>query len=94
MCDFSLGQINAVNEIFPECNIHCCFFHFSQCIWKKFKENKLCGKGTYESNKELLFNIQVMCFIKREKIDEYYKQLKKIYKQDKYTFIISKNSPI
>lgn len=70
------------------------FFHFSQCIWKKFKENKLCGKGTYESNKELLFNIQVMCFIKREKIDEYYKQLKKIYKQDNYTFIISKNSPI
>ena len=84
----------SINEIFPECNVHCCFFHFSQCIWKKFKENRLCGKGTYESNKELLFNLQVMCFINCEKIDEYYKQLKKFYKQDKYTLLLGIKFPI
>ena len=84
MCDFSLGQINAVRVVYPECRIHCCFFHFSQAIWRKFKENRLCGQNTYEDNNELLFNIQIMCFMKRDKIDNFYKQLKKIYNKEKY----------
>ena len=57
MCDFSLGQINALKAVFPEVQIHCCFFHFSQAIWSNFKKNELCGLGTYEKNSELLFNI-------------------------------------
>ena len=47
---------------------------------------ELCVKGTYEKNSELLFNIQIMCFMKRDKIDSFYKQLKKIYKENKYKF--------
>ena len=41
-------------------------------------------KGTYEKNSELLFIIQMICFMKRDKIDGFYKQLKKIYKENKY----------
>ena len=84
MCVFSMGQINAIRDIYPECKIHCCFFHFSQAIWRKFKENKLCGKGAYVENNELLYNIQIMCFMKLDKLDNFYKQLKKVYHKDKY----------
>ena len=50
MYDFSLGQINALKTVFPENQLHCCFFHFSQAIWSNFKKNELCGQGTYEKN--------------------------------------------
>lgn len=29
MCDFALSQINAAKEIFPDCSILCCYFHYS-----------------------------------------------------------------
>lgn len=44
MCDFTLGQIKALKEIYPDIQIHCCFFHFSQAICHHFKKNNLCGK--------------------------------------------------
>lgn len=70
---YSLGQIKAVKEIFQETQILCCFFLFLHTIWHRFKAYSLCGKGTYEKNSELLFNIQMMCFMKRDKIDGFYK---------------------
>ena len=47
MCDFALGQINALKKVFPDVQLHCCFFH-------DFKKNDLCGTGTYEKNSKLL----------------------------------------
>ena len=32
MCDFALGQINAFKKVFPDVQLHCCFFHFSQAF--------------------------------------------------------------
>jgi len=84
MVDFNTAQLKAIKDIFPECKLHTCFFHFSQAIWKNFKKNNLCGKNTYESNSELLFNIQIMAFIKRDKIDKFYKEIKQKYKNSKY----------
>ena len=66
MCDFSLAQINSVKKIFSDCKIHCCFFHFSQCIWNKFRKYNLCGINTYKDNSNLLFNIQLLCFIEKK----------------------------
>lgn len=83
MVDFALGQIKAINSVFPEYQIHSCFFHFSQSIWKNFKKYNLCGKGTYEDNYELLFNIQILCFIERERISNFYKLIVKKYKDKK-----------
>ena len=84
MCDFSLSQINACKSVFPNTLIHCCFFHFSQCIWNKFKKYNLCEKGSYKDNYTLLFNIQLMCFMKRENINRFFKELKKKYCGSKY----------
>ncbi len=85
MVDFNIAQIKAVKEIFPDCKLHTCFFHFSQAIWKNFKKNNLCGKNTYERNSELLFNIQILAFIKRDKIENFYKEIKQNYRNNKFS---------
>ena len=84
MVDFNTAQLKAIKDIFPDCKLHTCFFHFSQAIWKNFKKHNLCGKNTYEKNSELLFNIQIMAFINRDKIDKFYKDIKQHYKNNKY----------
>ena len=77
MSDFRMSQIKAIQKCFPHCNIHGCFFHFSQSIWRNFKKYGLGGKGTYSRNHELLLNLQTLCFIEKEKIDKIYRQIKK-----------------
>ena len=77
MSDFSIGQIKACQKIFPNCLFNGCFFHWTQSIWKKFQDYGLRGKGTYIFNITLLFNLQVLCFIKRDKVPSLYKKIKK-----------------
>ena len=84
MCDFNKSQIKAIQTIFPETKIHCCFFHFSQAIWKNFRKHGLCGKGTYNSNSELLFNLQILCFIEKKNIINFYKKINNNFKEEKY----------
>ena len=79
MYDFRISQINAAKQIFPHCNLHCCFFHYSQAIWSNFKKYQLCGKGTYGENSELLFNLQLLCFIKKDKVEKLFDMIKKKY---------------
>ena len=64
MCDFDKGQILSINKVFPNRLLNCCFFHFLQIMWMKFKKYKMRGKWTYDCIYSLLFNIQLLCFIK------------------------------
>ena len=84
MVDFNHSQIVAINNIFKNALIHGCFFHFSQAIWRRFRKYGLCKKGSYEQNSELLFNIQLMAFMDRKKIDNFYKKFTKKYKEEKF----------
>ena len=84
MCDFRISQIKAVKYNFPRSNIHCCFFHYSQALWKHFMKYGLGGKNTYLDNSELLFNLQLLCFIDIENIEDFYKKIVKTYKENKY----------
>ena len=71
------SPIKLINEIFPRCNIHGCFFHFSQGLWNHFRKYGLCGKNTYLNNSELLFNLQILCFIPLEEVEDFYNKKKK-----------------
>ena len=76
MWDFNLAQIKVIQNLFPEYKLNTCFFNFSQAIWRNFKKYQLTGKNTYDNNRKLLFNIQIMNFIERDKIDKYFIELK------------------
>ena len=77
MCDFAKGQIIDANKIFPNSLLNCCFFHFSQIIWRKFKFYGMTGKGNYEFNSTLLSNIQLLCFIKPEWVNYFFNKIRK-----------------
>ena len=77
MCDFAKGQIIAANKIFPNSLLNCCFFHFSQIIWRKFKFYGMTGKVNYEFNSTLLSNIQLLCFIKPEWVNYFFNKIRK-----------------
>ena len=38
LTDFKFGCINAFNNVFPNAEKRGCYFHFSQCIWKKIQK--------------------------------------------------------
>ncbi|XP_067667517.1 uncharacterized protein [Haliotis asinina] len=33
--DFEIAAINAIETVFPNCNIRGCYFHFTQALWRK-----------------------------------------------------------
>jgi hypothetical protein len=35
--DFEIGVVSALNQVFPECQVNGCVFHFSQSIWRKLQ---------------------------------------------------------
>ena len=85
MVDFNLAQINGLKNIFGNnISIHACFFHYSQAIWRNFLKYGLCNKNSYTSNAELLFNLQILSFIDRNKFKDLYKKITKKYSSNKY----------
>lgn len=32
--DFEQGELNAIRQIWPRCQIHACFFHLNQSMWR------------------------------------------------------------
>ena len=88
MCDFRTSQIKAAKRIFPHANIHCCFFHYSQALCNNMKKYNLCGERTYAQNAELLFNLQILCFIKKEKVEYLFEKITKKYKQNLFKIFL------
>ena len=43
MCDLRISPIKSIQNIFPRCSIHCCFFYYSQALWKHFMKYGLGG---------------------------------------------------
>jgi len=91
MCDFAKGQIIAAKKIFPNSLLNCCFFHFSQIIWIKFKFYGMAGKGKYEFNLTLLFNIQLLCFIKPDLVKYLYNKIKKKFDVKQFFIYFNRN---
>lgn len=92
MVDFNMAQINGLKNIYGNnILIHECFFHFSRAIWRNFKKNGLYYKNSYAVNSELLFNLQLLSFIDRAKIKDFYIKITKKYSENKYKkFLIIK----
>ena len=62
--DFEKAFLNACSTVFPGVPMYCCFFHFSQNMWRKIQEIGL--SKTYladESIRKLLKLPQILAFV-------------------------------
>src|SRR5262249_33922791 len=54
--DFEIAFMNASREVFPNCIIHGCLFHFTQSIWRQVVNRGL--KVAYSDNEKIKSKIQ------------------------------------
>lgn len=76
MVDFEQAAINAASNEFPGC-----FFHFTQCIWRKIQNLGLQTK--YNSDPVFALNMRklaALAFVPVEKVSDSFQKLKKILK--------------
>lgn len=72
--DFDYSQIKALYNcalFSSRPSIIPCLFHFSQAIIKKFKGLKIYNKFSNNRAYELLWNLDISCFIDVKKIEDY-----------------------
>jgi hypothetical protein len=61
LTDFELSMIQAIKREFPVAENKGCFFHFSQCIWRKIQSSGL--KIDYEANSEVALKFKMLAAI-------------------------------
>jgi hypothetical protein len=57
MTDFEKSAINAFHEVFPNSNQRGCFFHLSQCLWRRIQQTEELAKK-YGTDTEFASNIR------------------------------------
>lgn len=50
MIDMEQAVVSAVSDMFTECWITFCFFHFRQSIWRWIQANGMCSRYSHENN--------------------------------------------
>lgn len=59
--DFELAYIRAFEDSFPDCSIHGCYFHHTQCIWRCIQGNGLQHK--YQNDEEFALEVRKLTAI-------------------------------
>ncbi|KAL5240143.1 hypothetical protein ACI65C_007553 [Semiaphis heraclei] len=56
--DLELTAINAFTYVYPSCKITACFFHVSQCLWRKIQQEGL--QTLYSTNVDFAVNAKML----------------------------------
>lgn len=75
--DFEAAAISAISGEFPEAEIHGCFFHFSQSIWRNIQKLGLSTK--YAADADFAWQLRqltAIAFVPPEKVRDAFKTLK------------------
>ena len=57
--DFQLSFLNAIAKVFPGVQVQGCYFHFSQCIWRKIQKYPEIVKR-YIENDDYALNLRLL----------------------------------
>jgi len=82
MMDFEKPSRKAIKDIFPECNLMGCFFHFSKALWNKAKKKGLLKKEYFKKTYTLIFSLKIYIFIRESEKEEYLKEIKNYFKEN------------
>lgn len=84
MIDFEQATMREAGKAFPEAQIHGCFFHFSQCIWRKIQQCRLASK--YSEDAEFAMEMRYfasLAFLPSEKVIESFSAIKGFMKMER-----------
>lgn len=74
--DFEMSFIKAFECVFPECDIHGCYFHWCQCVWRHIQS---CGmQERYQNDQTFSYHIRkllALSFVKPDDVKRYYETL-------------------
>lgn len=74
--DFEMAVINSVRTNFPQAEIHGCYFHFTQSVWRHVQSIGL--QIPYTSDEDFAFQIRLLialAFVPKENVVEAYDEL-------------------
>lgn len=76
MTDFEMAAINAIHNIFPMAETHCCLFHFAQNVWRHIQSVGL--QTIYNEDEEFAFNLRLLialAFVPIDDVEKAYAEL-------------------
>lgn len=82
--DFEIGLINAVQEIIKPSKLIGCFFHYTQCLWRKANEMGLRKKEKKLMTMQLILSCQFLCFVSFDRIFTIWNQIKENFSPLKF----------
>ena len=56
--DYEVATINALQDVFPDTHVHGCFYHLSQCVYRRVQANGL--QQSYTRDNELSLQIRMI----------------------------------
>lgn len=74
--DFEMAAINAIKENFPMAEIHGCFFHLGQSVWRHVQTVGL--QKPYQDDPDFAFNIRLLlslAFVPTDNVLDAYEEL-------------------
>ena len=73
MSDFEIALRRSIKEVFPNCILDGCFFHYTKLLWKHAKILGLCKKNEIKNTKIFLFLLKLYPYIKLDEKKNFFK---------------------
>ncbi|KAL4499091.1 hypothetical protein ABPG72_016993 [Tetrahymena utriculariae] len=82
ICDFEKALVNAIKASFPDSDIFGCFFHLSQCLWRKCQKIGLRQRQYMKKTFLLITRLLLLSFQPLIKMKECFLAIQNMYKDE------------
>ncbi|CAI2383947.1 unnamed protein product [Moneuplotes crassus] len=79
--DFEIATMRVIKEVWPDCRLVPCFFHFVKCLWMNAAKCGLRKKKFVCDTKQLVFSLKALAFRPPAKVYRRFEKIKGIYEQ-------------
>ncbi|KAL4500704.1 hypothetical protein ABPG72_019938 [Tetrahymena utriculariae] len=76
-CDFEKALLNSIKQVFPQAEIYGCFFHLSQCIWRKAGKLGLRQSQHISTTIYIITSFLLLSFFEVEKVPKIFESIQK-----------------